>query len=193
MDTISEIAEIKIYTHVYIYTYISLSISQHLVCNLDSISNLGISLPCAYSGDDYLMSRIRYIDGGTIYKEFNTKEDVLLKAARTGCHHLSHLLTWFTEPCKWVIVLALLCLAIHILEIIHPQLYAEILQSDSVNPPLSCTFPLFCSWWNLDSQHLPFLSSLPQYLTIRGTFFHMPCLSVTGKRTGERKKRRDSW
>lgn len=48
--------------------------------------------PCGCLGDGYLMLRIQYIDGGTIYKRFNTKEDVLLKAVRTGCHHLKHLL-----------------------------------------------------------------------------------------------------
>lgn len=58
-------------------------------------------------GDGYLMLRIQCIDGGTIYKRFNTKEDVLLKAVRTDCHHLKHLLAWFMKPFKWVTVLAL--------------------------------------------------------------------------------------
>ena len=84
LDTISEIAEVKNNNK---------KKNQHLVCSLDSISSLGVSFPCGYSGDDYLMLRIQYIDGGTIYKRFNTKEDVLLKALRTSCHHLKHFLT----------------------------------------------------------------------------------------------------
>ena len=91
------------------------------------------------------MIRIQYTDGGTIYERFNTKK-MFLKAVRTVCHHLEHLLTWFMKPCQWVIVWAqLLSPAIRILDIAHPRSYAETLRSDSVNPPPPCTFPLPCS------------------------------------------------